>query len=121
MKYLLILSLAIFCIGCSQNAPITVEKMVISPDTVVFPAGDSVAAVSITHTCTCPFSWNATISPATDWLVLDTNFQSYQSGDKDDVPVSINRWLLTSDTSRTFIHIVSNAYGGDSILVIAYK
>jgi hypothetical protein len=126
MRKLLILPLAWLAIigtivpGCS-NTPIIVEKMVISPDTLVLHPADSATTVSITHTCTCPFSWSATVYPASNWLVSGQNISSYQSGDKSDVAVSINRYLLTADTSRAMIHIASNAYGEDSILVIAIK
>ena len=121
MKKLFILSLAFLCISCSTNPPIIVESMVLPIDTVVFHSPDSMKTVSITHTCTCPFSWSATVMPTTNWLVVGTNFPSNQSGDKTDVPLSINRWLLTSDTNTATIRIVSNSYGDTSITVIAYK
>ena len=104
--------------GC-MNDPIVQERMVIAPDTIVFrsPAMDS--TISITHTCSCPFSWSATVSPATDtaWL----HFQTYQSGDKKDVPISIDRTKLSSDTCRAAIVIASNSYGTDTIVAIAIK
>jgi hypothetical protein len=127
MKKLFILSLLLICItgmivpGCSTNPPIIVESMVLPVDTVLFHPPDSAKTISITHTCTCPFTWTATVTPITNWLVIGTNFPSYQSGDKSDVPVSINRSLLISDTSIATIHIVSNAYGDTSITVIAYR
>ena len=104
--------------GCA-NDPIIQERMVIAPDTIAFRAPSADSTISITHTCTCPFSWNGTISPTADtaWL----HFPSYQSGDKSDVPISINRSLLTADTSRATIIIVSNSYGNDSILVTAIR
>jgi hypothetical protein len=127
MKNLFILSITLVCIigitvpGCSSNSPIIVESMVLPVDTVVFHPPDSVATISITHTCTCPFLWTATVTPITNWLVIGTNFPLSQSGDKSDVPLSINRWQLISDTSIATIHIVSNAYGDTSITVIAYR
>ncbi len=109
--------------GCA-NEPILQEYMIIVPDTMVFHAPLPGAAtqdstISITHSCSCPFSWSATIVPPSDtaWLT----FPTYQSGDKSDVPISIDRANLTSDTSRATINIASNSYGDTSILIIAIR
>ncbi|MFI5201001.1 MAG: hypothetical protein ACHQNE_01260 [Candidatus Kapaibacterium sp.] len=123
MKPIFALALICFVFGCClsgcMNDPIVQERMVIAPDTIVFrsPATDS--TISITHTCSCPFSWNATVSPIADtaWLT----FPTYQSGDKSDVPISIDRTKLLSDTSRAAIAIASNSYGTDTIVVMAVK
>ncbi|HZK76592.1 MAG TPA: hypothetical protein VFD13_06760 [Candidatus Kapabacteria bacterium] len=119
------ISFAIGCIaslamltGC-MNEPIVQERMVIAPDTVVFRPATSDSTISITHTCSCPFSWSATISPISDtaWL----HFPTYQSGDKNDVPLSIDRAKLTADTSRANIAVASNSYGTDTIVVVAIR
>jgi hypothetical protein len=102
--------------GCATD-PIIQEHMVIAPNTLTFRSPTTDSTISITHTCSCPFSWHDSVSPPASWLT----FPTYQSGDKSDVPISINRALLTADTSRATIIIVSNSYGNDSILVTAIK
>ena len=104
--------------GCA-NEPIVSEYMIIHPDTIVFHAPSQDTTISITHSCSCPFTWTATISPTPDtgWL----KFQNYQSGDKTDVPISINRTRLQADTNRATIHLVSNSYGDTTISVIAIR
>ncbi len=118
MKYLLPILLSTLFAGCSV-APAIQERMIIAPHAIVFPSSTSDSAVSITHSCTCPFSWNATISPSIDtaWLT----FQTSMTGDKSDVPISIHRSLLTADTNRATILILSNSYGNDSIAVTAIR
>jgi hypothetical protein len=107
-----------FLTGCATN-PIVQERMVIVPDTIVFHPSTTDSSISITHTCSCPFSWSATISPTADtaWL----HFPTYQNGDKTNVPISIDRAKLSADTSRAAIAIASNSYGTDKIMVVAIK
>jgi len=102
--------------GCSV-APATQEHMILAPHTIVFSPSSPDSTVSITHSCTCPFSWNATIPPSAPWL----SFPESQTGDKTDVPISIVDSLLPAGTNRATILIVSNSYGDDSILVTAIK
>jgi hypothetical protein len=116
MKYLLTSCMLALLSGCSV-APAVQEHMVIAPRTIVFSSPQQDSTVSITHTCTCPFSWNATVSPQALWLSFPTN----QSGDKTDVPISIDRTKLIADTNRATVTIASNSYGSDSIVVIAIK
>ncbi len=106
---------AIF-LGCSV-APSVQEHMIISPHTLVLSSSKPDTTVSITHSCTCPFTWNATVSPAAPWLT----FPASQTGDKTDVPLSIDTSLLTADTNRATILIISNSYGDDSIVVTSIK
>jgi hypothetical protein len=117
LSCLLILS-AGFVAGC-VNAPITQEYMIVNPHTVVLPKGDSVSAVSITHSCTCPFTWTSTIAPASasGWLQfpLDT------TGDHPSIPIAVFPSRMPSDTNRATITINSNSYGSDSIQVVAYR
>jgi hypothetical protein len=103
-------------VGCSV-APAVQEHMIIAPHSIVFSSSTIDSTVSITHSCTCPFSWNATISPPVSWL----SFPESQTGDKTDVPIAIVDSLLTADTNRATILIASNSYGDDSILVTAIK
>ncbi|GEM_PF-2175588 len=103
-------------IGCS-NAPIIPEYMIIQPDTLILRAPTADTTVSITHSCTCPFSWNSTVNPPSPWLT----FQNYQSGDRMNIPISIDRTKLTSDTSRAIVSIASNSYGDTTIVIEAIK
>ncbi|HWF44726.1 MAG TPA: hypothetical protein VG537_08790 [Candidatus Kapabacteria bacterium] len=43
------------------------------------------------------------------------------SDDHSAVPIQIDRSKLTVDTSSATVHIISNAYGEDSILIRAFK
>ncbi|HET6401752.1 MAG TPA: hypothetical protein VFH95_10170 [Candidatus Kapabacteria bacterium] len=108
-----------YCLSGCANDPIVQERMVIAPDTIVFRSPVMDSGISITHTCSCPFSWSATVSPVSDtaWLT----FPTYQSGDKKDVPISIDRAKLPADTNRAAIAIASNSYGTDTLVVIAIR
>ncbi len=103
-------------VGCSV-APAVQEHMIIAPHTIVFSASTLDSTVSITHSCTCPFSWYDSIYPPAPWLT----FPSRQNGDKADVPIVIDTSMLSADTNRATILIISNSYGDDSILVTAIK
>jgi hypothetical protein len=116
MKYMLAISIVALLLGCSVAPQAQQEYMIIAPHTIVFSSTlDS--TVSIMHSCTCPFYWNTTVSPVSPWLV----FPESLTGDKTDVPISIDTSHLIGDTSRATILIVSNSYGEDSILVTAIK
>lgn len=118
MKYFIPIFIAVLCVGCSVATPVQQEYMIVAPHAIVFSTSTpDTMTVSITHSCTCPFSWNATVSPAASWL----SFPSSLVGDKSDIPISVNTALLTADTSRATILIVSNSYGDDSIIVTAIK
>jgi hypothetical protein len=122
MKLFILLAFIVLGISCASGCatdPVVQERMVIAPDTIVFRTPSADSTISITHTCSCPFSWKATLSPAMDttWLT----FPTYQSGDKKDVPISINRAKLLADTNRATLSIASNSYGTDSIVVIAVR
>ncbi len=103
--------------GC-VNPPITQEYMIVNPHSVVLPKGDSVSAVSITHSCTCPFTWTSKITPpsASAWLLfpLDT------TGDHSSIQLSVLPSQMPADTNRATITITSNSYGIDSIVVVAF-
>jgi hypothetical protein len=116
MRYVRVISIAMLFAGCSV-APAVQEYMIVAPHTIVLSSSVLDSTVSITHSCTCPFSWNATVSPGSPWLT----FQTSQSGDKSDIPISIDTTLLPADTNRATILIVSNSYGDDSIVVTAIK
>ncbi len=116
MKSVRLLFFAALFAGCSV-APAVQEHMIVAPHTMVLSSSTPDSTVSITHSCTCPFSWNATVSPVSPWLT----FPSSQTGDKSDIPISIDTALLMADTNRATILIVSNSYGDDSIVVTAIK
>ena len=101
------------------NEPIVSEFMIIAPDSIVLRAPTQDTTISITHSCSCPFSWTATITPLPDtaWL----KFQNYQSGDKTNVPLTIDRARLQTDTNRATIRLASNSYGDTTITVIAIR
>ena len=117
MKFASAVYLLVLFAGCSVAPSVQQEHMIIAPHSIILSSLVQDSTVSITHSCTCPFSWNATVSPASPWLVFEPN----QSGDKTDIPISIDTAKLTTDTSQAKIHIVSNSYGEDSIIVTAIK
>ena len=112
------LALLTFGLSCTSTTQIVEEKMVITPRRILFTPGHSDTTVSITHTCTCPFSWHATLRTTVPWLRLGTNFPASLTSDHAAIPCSIDRTALMAPDS-TVILITSNAYGADSILVIA--
>jgi hypothetical protein len=116
MKCLFPIFILALLAGCSV-APTVQEHMIIAPHVMVLSLSAPDSTISITHSCTCPFSWNATVSPVSPWLT----FQTSQSGDKSDIPISIDTALLPADTNRATILIFSNSYGDDSIIVTAIK
>jgi hypothetical protein len=116
MKFVRIISMGALFVGCSV-APAVQEHMIIAPHTIVFSASTPDSTVSITHSCTCPFWWYDSIYPPAPWLT----FPPHQNGDKADVPIAIDTSMLSADTNRATILIISNSYGEDSILVTAIK
>jgi hypothetical protein len=116
---LIYLSILIVALASCANEPIVQEHMIITPDTIVFAPSVADSTISITHSCSCPFTWNATVSPIADtaWLT----FPTYQSGDKSNVPISIKRMLLTADTTIAKIILASNSYGDTTIVVKAIR
>ena len=118
MKFVLAVALCMLFMGCSVATPVQQEYMIVAPHAIVFSTSTpDTMTVSITHSCTCPFSWNATVSPSSPWL----SFPGSLTGDKSDIPISVDTALLTTGTNRATILIVSNSYGDDSIVVTAIK
>ncbi len=115
----MLLASAIFALAACTNEPIVQEYMIIAPDTITLAPPTASSTISITHSCSCPFSWSASITPLSDtaWLT----FQNYQSGDRKDVPVSIDRTKLPADTNVATIHLASNSYGDTTITVVAIR
>jgi hypothetical protein len=93
------------------------ERMVISPRTIQFAATDSVKTISVTHTCTCPFTWWTSVPADAGWLQVPASMQ----GDHAQVPITVDRTKMTSDSVHAFVRFTSNAYGIDSLEVIARR
>jgi hypothetical protein len=112
----LLLGIAAIVASCTNDS-VEPARMVIAPKAIEFMAGDSVEQLSITHTCTCPFTWWSSVPANAPWLVFPNSMQ----GDHADVAVTIDRTKLTADSASCFVRITSNAYGIDSIEVKAYR
>lgn len=121
MKKYLLLLVTVLCFGC-DNGTIVVDdaRMIVSPTTLVFEHGDSVKMVSITHTCTCAFTWTATVTPP-NGVIVDTS----GTGDNKAVAIRIaDRSKMTSDTLQTKIVVSNNTparYGIDTIAVTVIR
>ncbi len=90
--------------------------MVITPKALTYTPSDNIQPLSITHTCTCPFSWNVNVLTATQ-VLKDTS----GSGDNTKVSISIDRSKLTFDTLHATLQITSNGYGTDTVRVTILK
>ncbi len=115
MKILFICLFAIAINGCTTDTTYTVHEMVVSPKSLTFSSGDTVKTLSITHTCTCPFSWNVNVLTLTSVLQNSTG-----SGDNTQVPIKIDRTKLTRDTLLASLQITS-VYGKDTVQVMILK
>jgi hypothetical protein len=102
--------------SCATDT-VTEERIVVAPHALSFASSDSVKTVSVTHTCTCPFTWNAIVPQDAPWLKIAASMQ----GDHSDVPVSIDRSLLTQNSETATIHFTTNGYGSDSLVVTAER
>lgn len=117
MKTVIALVLLIFiAVGCSETTTSYERKMELSPKTLVFQQSETQKTVSITHTCTCAFSWQCTSRDTSGALILVTS----GSGDNSAVPIQVDRSKLTVDTLITYVKVTSN-YQPDSVLVTVYK
>ncbi|HEY3874667.1 MAG TPA: hypothetical protein VGM92_04270 [Candidatus Kapabacteria bacterium] len=117
MKWVLFVVFAFALSACSVAPPVASEHMIIVPNAIAFSLHSTDSTISITHSCTCPFWWSDSVYPTASWLT----FPTYQSGDKTDVPITIDTSKLPAGTSHATILIESNSYGIDSILVTANK
>jgi hypothetical protein len=116
MKLLLTLLSVIFIVaGCSETTSFE-RKMELSPKTLVFQPTEMIKTISITHTCTCPFSWKCATRDTSGTLVLVAD----GSGDNSAVPIQIDHTKMTLDTLITYVNVTSN-YQPDSVLVTVYK
>jgi hypothetical protein len=113
--FLIIFTSAI--IGCYNNSTTyTTHELVVTPLSLTFAHTDNTKTLSITHTCTCPFSWNVNVLDSTR-VLKDTS----GIGDNTQVLITIDRSKLTVDTLRVSLQITSNGYGTDTVLVTVLK
>jgi len=113
MKYLFLFGFLVTMIGCSNNpTTYTTHELVVNPKALTFSHADTAKILSITHTCTCPFSWNVNVLTATSVLQNTSG-----SGDNTQVSIKIDRAKLTIDTLNAALQITSNGYGTDTVQV----
>ncbi len=117
MKRIGFLLAAALIAGCSNTSTqVEQHEMVVSPKTLVYQPTDSVKTLSITHTCTCPFSWNCYVLPPNN-VLYDTS----GVGDQTNVSIKVHRENLTVDTLRTIIQVNGGVYGIDTVAVTVIK
>ena len=117
MKILFLAVFAATMFGCSNNpTSFTTHELVVSPKSLTFASGVSVQHVSITHTCTCPFSWN--VNPLDPTQVL---LPASGVWDSTSATIRIDRTKLMTDTLHSSLQITSNGYGTDTISVTVLK
>lgn len=119
MRYFFLLiaaSLVMAFAACSNTSTnIVPHIMVVSPHDLTFAKTDTLHTLSITHTCTCPFTWTCTSLDTTGTLIVASG-----TGDNTAVPVKVNRAMMKSDTLNTRIAI-SSGYGVDTVRVTVYR
>jgi hypothetical protein len=120
-KFLALLSLIVIA-GCSDSNTVVVEdqRMIVSPTTLVFNSGETEKTISISHTCTCAFSWTCSVTPP-NGVLKDTN----GIGDTPTAVIRVvDRSKMTSDTLHTSIIVSNNSpivYGIDTIAVTVIR
>lgn len=114
------LGFALWCMmvltSCATES-VQPERMVIAPRTLEFSSADTAKSVSITHTCTCPFTWWTSVPAEASWLQVPASMQ----GDHTDIRILVDRSKMTSDSVHAYVRFTSNAYGVDSLEVIARR
>jgi hypothetical protein len=110
LKAIILIVLIGSLVGCDSSTVVEEQKMTVTPLSVVFQSGDSVKTISITHNCTCPFTWNGTPVDSTNTLKAFSG-----TGDNTAKEVSILRANLTTDTLNAYWVVTSNGYGTDTI------
>src|SRR5690242_16736550 len=116
VKAFILLVMIGFSIGCDSADDSEVRRMTVSPLAVVFGPGDSVKTLSITHNCTCPFTWNGTPVDSTNTLIAFSG-----TSDNTAKQVAIMRPNLTVDTLKAYWVVTSNGYGTDTVHVTVYR
>lgn len=117
MKKLLLIGLAAAFFGCNDNGTTVIEHaLVVTPKTLTFAHGVSSQNLSITHTCSCPFSWNANPLDTDKVLQAASGFW-----DSSHALITIDRSQLKQDTLHSRLQIISNGYGTDTIAVTVLR
>jgi hypothetical protein len=117
MKLPLLFSLAIIFFGCSDNTTTVItHELQVSPHSLTFAHGESVKTLSVTHSCTCPFSWNLNVLTVTQ-VLKDTS----GTGDNTRVPIWIDRTKLTTDTLVAALQVKADGYGIDTVAITVFK
>src|ERR1051325_10340183 len=119
MKYFgLLAAFLVLMPGCVSEPPTTREYMIISQKNIVFSQNDSIHHISITHSCTCPFSWTAHLNDTSvHWLEFPIDSSSAVIGDHNNIFIGTYPSLYTKDTNDVTITVISNNYGSDTIHV----
>jgi hypothetical protein len=116
MKLFSLLVLSLLFVSCNTTEPLVQERMIINPTKLEFAPGEASKAVSITHTCTCPFSWTGTPSNNTPWLPAFDG-----KGDNSKYQLTIDTAKLPVGTSTGYYVVTSNGYGTDTLRITATK
>jgi hypothetical protein len=96
----------ILTVGCSTNSALVPEYMTVSPHLLTYQTADNVHTVALTHSCTCPITWTITKSDSEKWVKVTPS----AINDQGNFPVTIDRSLLTRDTSIAYLYVTTNEY-----------
>jgi hypothetical protein len=88
----------ILTVGCSTNSALVPEYMTVSPHLLTYQTADNVHTVALTHSCTCPITWTITKSDSEKWVKVTPS------------AITIDRSLLTRDTSIAYLYVTTNEY-----------
>lgn len=117
MKVFFLFAFGAIFFGCSDTTTTyTKHELVVTPKILTFAHGDTIRTLSITHTCTCPFSWNVNVLDSTRVL---QNLSGI--GDNAQLQIHIDRSKLSGDTLKSSLQITSNGYGTDTVQVTVLK
>ena len=116
MKFFLFSAFIVLSSCYNNSTSYTVHTMTVSPTSLTFTHSDNSKTISITHDCTCPFSWNVNVLTSTQ-VFKDTS----GAGDNSQVSISIDRSKLSVDTLHAVLQITSNGYGTDTVQVTVLK
>jgi hypothetical protein len=117
MKYLFLIALIITIAGCDNTTTTVLEHvMTVSPKTLTYAHGEDTKMISITHNCSCPFSWFISVIDSTQVLKDTSGVQ-----DNAKVPINIDRSKLHSDTLHARLQISTYGYGTDTVFITVFK
>ena len=116
MKTILLCAALAFVVGCDSTTTVEEKAMTVTPLSLTFQAGESSKTISITHNCSCPFTWNGTPVDSTGTLMAFSGTMDNTAKD-----ISIMRANLQSDTLNAYWVVTSNGYGTDTIHVTVIR